>query len=74
MDVDILFIYLFINYSPITHYILIIYELSNCNHVLGVVSHTKVSGLYDNNLHTTHYTTRAICVDSIILISTKFQP
>ena len=31
-------IYLFINYNTITNYILIIYELSNLDHVLGVVA------------------------------------
>ena len=36
--------YLFINYNTITNYILIIYELSNFDHVLSVVSQTRVSG------------------------------
>ena len=34
----IFFYYLFINNNTITNYILIIYELSNFDHVLGVVS------------------------------------
>ena len=37
---------LFINYNTITNYILIIYELSNLNHTLGVVSQTRVSDLW----------------------------
>ena len=41
----ILFISLFINYNTTTNYILIIiYELSNFDQVLGVVSQTRVSG------------------------------
>ena len=39
-----LFIYLFINYNTITYYILIICKLSNFDHMLGVVSQTRVSG------------------------------
>ena len=38
-----LFIYLHINYNTITNCVLIIYELSNFDHVLGVVSQTRVS-------------------------------
>ena len=34
--------YLFINYNTITNYILIIYELSNFDHLLGIVSQTRV--------------------------------
>ena len=37
------FIYLFVNYNKLTNYIRIIYELSNFDHVLGVVSQTRVS-------------------------------
>ena len=37
-------IYLFTKYNKITNYILIIYELSNFDHLLGVVSQTRVSG------------------------------
>ena len=37
-------VYLFINYNTITNYILIIYEQSNFDHLLGVVSQTRVSG------------------------------
>ena len=36
------FIYLFINYNTITNYILILYELSNFDHLLGVVSQTSL--------------------------------
>ena len=39
-----LILYLFINYNTIKNYILIIYELNNFNHVLGVVSQAKVPG------------------------------
>ena len=35
---------LFINYNTITNYILILYDLSNLDHVLGVVPQTRVSG------------------------------
>ena len=35
---------LFINYNTIINYILIIYELSNFDNVLSIVSQTKVSG------------------------------
>ena len=38
------FIYFFINYNTITNWFLIIWELSNFDYVLGVVSHTRVSG------------------------------
>ena len=46
--------YLFINYNTFTNYILIIYELSNCDHVLG--NQIRVSGddSYANSL--AHYT------------------
>ena len=44
--------YLFINYNTITNYILIIYELSNFVHVLGVMSQTRVSG--GNRTHDPH--------------------
>ena len=44
--------YLFINYNTITNYILIIYELSNIDHLLGVVSQTRVSG--GNRTHGPH--------------------
>ena len=37
-----LLIYLFINCNTITNYILSIYELSNFDHVLGVMSQTRV--------------------------------
>ena len=37
-------IYLFINYNTITNYMLIIYEQSNFDHVLAVVSQIRVSG------------------------------
>ena len=46
------FIYLFINYNTITNYILIIYELSNLDHTLGIVSQTRVSG--GNQTHDPH--------------------
>ena len=36
-------LHLFIYYNTITNYILIIYELTNFDHVLGVVSQTTVS-------------------------------
>ena len=36
--------YLFINYNTITNYILIIYELSNLDYLLGIVSQTRDSG------------------------------
>ena len=36
-----IFIYLFINYNTITNYILIIYELSNFDHLLGVVHRSE---------------------------------
>ena len=45
------FIYLLI-YNTITNYILIIYELSNFDHLLGVVSQTRVSG--GNRTHDPH--------------------
>ena len=45
-------IYLFINYNTITNYILIIYELSNFDHVLCVVSQTRISG--GNRTHHPH--------------------
>ena len=41
-----------INYNTIINYILITYELSNFDYVLGVVSHTKVSG--ENLTHDPH--------------------
>ena len=34
---------LFINYNTITNYIIILYEMSNFDHVIGVVSQTRVS-------------------------------
>ena len=37
-------IYLFIYYNIITNYILIIYELSNFDYLLGVMSQTRISG------------------------------
>ena len=37
-------VYLFINYNTITNYIVIIYELSNFDYVLSIVSQTRVSG------------------------------
>ena len=43
---------LFINYNTITNYIRIIYDLSNFNHVLGVVSQTKASD--GNRNHDAH--------------------
>ena len=42
--------YLFINYHTITNYILIIYMLSNLDHVLRVVSQNRIS---DGNLIST---------------------
>ena len=51
-DIKYLFIYLFINYNTITNYILTIYELSNLDHTLGVVSQTRVSGV--NRTHDPH--------------------
>ena len=47
-----LFFILFINYNTITNYILIIYELSNFDHLLGVVSQTRVSS--GNRTHDSH--------------------
>ena len=44
--------YLFINYKTITKYILIVYELSTFDHVVGVVSQTRVSG--GNRTHDPH--------------------
>ena len=41
---DLFFFCLFINYNTITNHILIKYELSNFDHVLGVVSQTRVFG------------------------------
>ena len=49
---DSIYFYLFINYKTITNYILISYELSNFDHVLGVVSQTRVSG--GNRTHDLH--------------------
>ena len=46
------FIYLFINYNTTTNYIIIIYELSNFDHLLGVVSQIRVSG--GNRTHDPH--------------------
>ena len=46
------FIYLFIYFNAITSYILIIYELSNFDHVFGVVLQNRVTGenrIHDNN-------------------------
>ena len=43
---------LVINYNTITNYILITYHLSNFDHVLGVVSKTRVSG--GNRTHNPH--------------------
>ena len=40
---------LFIYYNIITNYILIIYELSNLDHVLGVVLQTRVAGGHQIN-------------------------
>ena len=50
-----LFIYLFINYNTIINYILIIYELSNFKHELGVVSQdqNRNQGSYANSV--AHY-------------------
>ena len=45
-------IYLFINDNTITNNIIIMYELSNFDHVLGVVSQTRVSG--GNRTHDSH--------------------
>ena len=45
------FIYLLIT-NTITNYILIIYKLSNFDHVLGVVPQTRVSG--GNRTHDPH--------------------
>ena len=50
--------YLFINYNTITNYILIIFELSNFNHMLGVVSQTRVSG--GNRTHDPHANSLAL--------------
>ena len=46
--------HLFINYNTITNYtrILIIYELSNFDHMFGVVSQTRDSG--GNRIHDHH--------------------
>ena len=49
---NLIFFYLFINYNTNTNYIPIIYELSNFDHVLGVVSQTRVSG--GNRIHNPH--------------------
>ena len=43
---------IFFNYNTITNYILIIYELSNLDHTLGVVSQIRVSGR--NQTHDRH--------------------
>ena len=45
-------IYLFINNNTITNYTLIIYELSNLDHTLGVVSQTRASS--GNRTHDAH--------------------
>ena len=42
-------IYLLINYNTIRNYILITYELSNFDHVLGIVSQTRFSGANRNH-------------------------
>ena len=45
--------YLFISYNTIINYILIIYELSNCDHVVGIVSQNRVSdGSRTQDFHT----------------------
>ena len=44
-----LFLYLFINYHTITYYLLIINELSNFGHVVGVVLQTRFS--FGNQSH-----------------------
>ena len=44
--------YVYNNYNKITNYILHIYELSNFDHVLGVVSQTRVFG--GNRIHDPH--------------------
>ena len=48
---------LFTNYNTITNYILIIYELSNLDHVLVVVSEIRVSG--GNRTHVHHANNQA---------------
>ena len=47
-----LYFYLFNNYNTITNYILILYELSIFDQVLGVMSQTRVSG--ENSTHDPH--------------------
>ena len=47
-----IYLFLFINNNTITNYILIIYELSNFEHLLGAVSQTRVFGL--NRTHDLH--------------------
>ena len=54
-----MYLFLFINYNTITNYILIIYELSNFDHLFGVVSQTRDSGgnwIHDPNANSlAHY-------------------
>ena len=50
--IELICIYLFINYNTITNYILIIYKLSNLDHVLSVVSQARVSD--GNQTHDPH--------------------
>ena len=45
-------IYIYVSYNTIANYFLIVYELSNLDHLLGVVSQTKVSG--GNRIHYHH--------------------
>ena len=68
--------YLFINYNTITNYILIIYELSNFDHLLGVVSlDTRLESLVGIEpttftlivQHTTHQTTKALTYSIVFL-------
>ena len=55
---NVFFFYLFIYYNTITNYILIIYELTNFDHALGVVSQTRISGgnrTHDHSNSLAHY-------------------
>ena len=65
------FIYLFVYYNTITNYILIMYELSNFHHVLGVVSQTRVSG--ENRTHDPHANSLARCPSRALYI-TEINP
>ena len=47
-----IYLFIFINYNTLTNYILNIYDLSNLDHVFGVVSQTRASE--GNRTHDPH--------------------